>query len=76
MREPTVWAVTDPQGRGVAIAADAGDAIYRAERTGEVPGSVMQDLWRVFENGTRRDAFTHAGYRVAPMALVTPEALA
>lgn len=71
----TVWAVTDPQGQRIGVGIDRAGALLQATRhphsfaVTELADAVAND------DGVAR-AYEHAGYRVAPMALLAPEALA
>lgn len=63
MPEPTVWAVTDPQGRVVGVGLTEYFAWSDALMCADALATESESLQRL-------------GYRVAPKALVTPEALA
>lgn len=92
MPNPTVWAVTDPQGRVVDTAAarplvrngitydDAAHAAIDRSMTRCLNDSAALDaltgLRRCIEREPEGSHYDHAGYRVAPMALLAPEALA
>lgn len=95
MREPTVWAVTDPQGRVLKVAVsrlvpgamglgefDVGpfDALSNVPLPLAVRDTLAHMILDSDRYGTTNPSepkpYEHAGYRIAPRALVTPEALA
>ena len=75
MPNPTVWAVTAPDGNLLDVGRSAFDAVRRAWQTG-LNDAVLKRLGEMVADNHGASAIEHAGYRVAPMALVTPEALA